>query len=739
MDEVITRADVASDLLPILGDRACVLAASWPAQPSVDGDIDCAVTGLDGQWPLRLQPPYRLIQHRSYDINAEAWIVERADRAGASRLFILDCLDDPHGIGRYKFPTSLVSCADGVLPDPSVRAAYLTVKRLRKRMFDPDSWAAIQKLASEDVQKYRLLLAAVVGDAFAQDIVQSVADGQPPSTEMRTRAIRAACVRRFADPRRSLEAVWKGATRWMKRIAHPTGFVVTIAGPDGVGKSTLAQQIPKACTGVFLRETHLHWRPGLLPPLSRVVGSGPPNAADPHAKPPHARGVSLAVIGYYWLDFLIGSAIRVWPLKTRTGLIVEERGWWDMCVDPRRYRLDAPGWILRVLGRLLPQPDLLLVLEAPSDVLLARKEEIPRDELERQARAWHELPPRPIRTVSLDATRPMQEVLDRARDEILSTLSDRAARDIGVGWTALPRPTSPRFFLPRGPRRSALAAMSIYQPILLRSRVGWEFGRIVAATGVLRLFPRGQAPPNRVREALAHQMPRGSTLALQKGNHPKRYVATTISAEGTPTSVAKLAFDESGAAALATEGDSIESFGSYLTHPLRAPRILERAPGLLLLEAVRWFPRSRPWVLPVEVAHGLGIAFARSSANGGGRGIAHGDFAPWNLLRARGGWVLVDWEHALREAPPFYDICHYLVQSHLLLRRPSLSALRGTGQGPPWVRDAIHAYARGAGVLASAWRGHLHEYLEQSLARLDVSAPDQARAATDRRRLLTAL
>ena len=46
---------------------------------------------------------------------------------------------------------------------------------------------------------------------------------------------------------------------------------------------------------------------------------------------------------------------------------------------------------MRVLGWLLPQPDLVIVLEAPPDVLMARKSEIEPVELERQTRAWRSL------------------------------------------------------------------------------------------------------------------------------------------------------------------------------------------------------------------------------------------------------------------------------------------------------------------------------------------------------------
>ena len=96
----------------------------------------------------------------------------------------------------------------------------------------------------------------------------------------------------------------------------------------------------------------------------------------------------------------------------------------------------------------------------------------------------------------------------------------------------------------------------------------------------------------------------------------------------------------------------LETYARFLSRPLRAPRVLERVPGLLLLEGVQWSARLRPWVLPIDVASGLGRAFA-ASTDGADLGVAHGDFAPWNLLKAPDGWVLVDWEDSCADAPPF--------------------------------------------------------------------------------------
>jgi len=84
---------------------------------------------------------------------------------------------------------------------------------------------------------------------------------------------------------------------------------------------------------------------------------------------------------------------------------VMERGWQDIAVDARRYRLQVSPKLVFAMAHPLPVPDLILVLEAPTDVLLDRKQEISAPELERQAAAWRHVPfPRRSQVVYLDAS-----------------------------------------------------------------------------------------------------------------------------------------------------------------------------------------------------------------------------------------------------------------------------------------------------------------------------------------------
>ena len=719
------------ELLGIIGERVFVVHPRSQEMEGGGGDVDLFVEGLDLNWPLRLPMGWRLLQVLHYDIKGWYWVLEHGGETLA-----IDTVDDPGGLGRDGMPTArLIELAE-THPE-AARAAYLTAKRIRKGIRRPSDWERIAELATADPEAYARALQWPFGPRTSGQLVVR-GDGIVPPDRLMRRARTILWLRRRSTPARLAASFRASAGRWYRRVLLPTGLYVVVAGPDGTGKTTLAEALPARCAGPFRRWLHLHWRPGLLPRAGTLVGEPMSDPTKPHAKPPHGPLGSLASLGYHWADFFMGGWLQMIPFRARSGLIVLERGWWDISVDPKRYRIAAPDWLVAGLGRLLVRPDLVLVLEAPADVLLARKAEVGAGELQRQVRAWRTALPAGVRRVFVDAARAEDDVSRAAREATFSLLTERASRRYGAGWVGLPSRSSPRWLLARGPRAAARSGPHIYQPVTLRGRIGWEAARVAASAGLLRLLPRAEGPAEEVRTLIAPFLQRGSSVSVMQTNHPNRCVALITGRDGRPVGLAKVALDAAGDDALTKEVNSLEAIAPLLVPPLRAPRVVERRPGALLLEAVQWSPRLRPWVLPEEVAHGLGEAFA-AAGSGRSQGMAHGDAAPWNLLRTADGWVLVDWEDARENAPPFFDVWHYLVQAHILLGRPSLSALARPWSGPAWVPAAIRAYAAGAGVPLSTWRPTLIEYLHLSEEQLTASGPEHARGLEGRRRIVRAV
>lgn len=212
--------------------------------------------------------------------------------------------------------------------------------------------------------------------------------------------------------------------RW-RRIRQPAGFWVAFLGPDGSGKSTVIHAVGTRLRGAFWKTDEYHLRPHVGSRLSDQVP-----VTDPHGRLPRTRAASYAKLIYYLLDYYVGYAIRVRPQLTRATLVLFDRFLPDILADPLRYRYRGSTLLCRLAVRSIPQPDLYVVLDAPVDVLHARKREIEREESRRQREAYRALARDLPNGYLVDAARPLDEVVADVSRLIVTHLADRQARQI---------------------------------------------------------------------------------------------------------------------------------------------------------------------------------------------------------------------------------------------------------------------------------------------------------------------
>jgi hypothetical protein len=702
---VFTDADDLRPILELLGARSAVVQPprEWGGEGG-GGDIDCVVDGLDSGWWQRLPPGWRLCQAMAYDVNSTYWVLE-----DGSRFVCVDTLADPDGVGKYGVPTS-AAFDDSTDIRPAFRAAYLSSKRLRKGIRDPHEWRRIGSIAGTDPTAFAALLVRAFGGSFGTELAADVLHGRVPSDAM-FRRVRSARLRALAARPLDLAGyLAAGSRRVVDRLTHPSGLYVLLVGPDGVGKSTLAANLLNELAPAFRRREALHWFPGPLPRPGAIGGKTARDPSSPHDREPYPRIVSGLATAYYWVDHLIAGVATILPLRVRSTLLVAERAWWDAAVDPRRYRLHPMRRTVRSLGRLLPQPDVTLVLDAPVESIAGRKSELSEQEIRRQVEQWRALAPGRRRIV-IDAGRDADAVSRDARTAILDVLERRAASRSGAGWSGLPPTRSPRFLIPRGVRSPK--ALSLYQPVTRRSIAGWAAMKATTRIGGLALTPRTEAPSFEIRSRVAPFLNPGDSIAVARANHPDRTTVLVLSENAVPRAVVKLGSSPDAAAALAREAQNLRSLAPRLSRPLSGPEILGEDDGVLVLSYVPWHSRRAAWRLPVPVAVSMGEFFGRAASDG--VGPQHGDFAPWNLLAVRDGFALVDWENAVADGRPFWDVFHYLIQSTVLLKRGSLGDVVEATRGDGRHGEVVQAYASAAGVPVGAAGSELRAYLEASL------------------------
>jgi thymidylate kinase len=107
-------------------------------------------------------------------------------------------------------------------------------------------------------------------------------------------------------------------------------------------------------------------------------------------------------------------------------LVLIDRYYFAFFVDQLRYRLRVPQGLVRLGYRCLPKPDLVLLLDAPVDVLQGRKQEVSRTETQRQRDAYLDLVRNLPNGRVIDAAQPAEAVAAEVTRAVLDFMARRA-------------------------------------------------------------------------------------------------------------------------------------------------------------------------------------------------------------------------------------------------------------------------------------------------------------------------
>ena len=212
--------------------------------------------------------------------------------------------------------------------------------------------------------------------------------------------------------------------RLIKRVFHPAGISIAIIGPDGAGKSSVIKGLGRALSTTFKdKQAVVHWRPELKRP---PPGAKQTPETNPHGKPVRNKALSLIFFTYHTLMFILGHTVKLAPLRFRGWAIFLDRYYYDFFVDLKRFRLNLSRQWVGLGFFFIPKPEIVLLLDAPPGVIRQRKNEVSKDETDRQCLAYQRLSHRLPNSYILNADQPVDHVVDDALEIIMGVLSQKA-------------------------------------------------------------------------------------------------------------------------------------------------------------------------------------------------------------------------------------------------------------------------------------------------------------------------
>lgn len=708
-----------------------LLHGDGDAPPDVESDIDMAFAQPP---PLVIEPilhglaaagELAIVQRLHYDVAHGYYYIVQIPGT-PPRFLHLDCLCDPAGINGYRLPTG--DLLEGAAPasygrriDKRKEALYLLMKRavkgkisqqtldvLRSRFRDSGDvvWADVKRWfgrgARSDVDA--LLLARNIDEANGR---------------LHALAARARRQARLHHPLRSTLSFLAQIVRKARRLVQPTGLFVVIIGPDGSGKSTVSASVLLQLARAFRATWRFHWRPGLLPKLSRSnLQPVAPAASSAPAEASKYRGVvSLLRFLYYWLDFVLGYWLVVYPRRAQTTLVVGERYFPDVLVHPERYGFTVPRWLMRLAACWVPSPDLLIVLKDDPAAIFARKGELSPAMIASQIEAYQAEAGHWQRSEIIDAGRGAPAVVAHLNETILNACvlrtQDRLARASRPQWRAFPKRKNVKVWFGDGDRlRNAL---QLYHPYSKSARLA------KAICAVLPRFVNGllfRDRPDSILAGLFAALTETIRRKLGDGTVSISFAAGTpgphqkftgqVTSAGRVISYVKIARDAAVCALLQNEAEMLAwlrtvgftagelpaalAFERDQPHTLlflsppparparrRGPRVDHKdAQFLRALGSINAGTADLSEVLgQMNLDGNLERTFATNLAALpivqqaldqiarvlGNDAVAisacHGDYAPWNTLELPDGRLFViDWEYGSQRSPALNDVFH---------------------------------------------------------------------------------
>jgi thymidylate kinase len=292
--------------------------------------------------------------------------------------------------------------------------------------------SAIRCIYVDNPQSVEVELAEILGRRCAATLSEVCRQGSFENLTVLGKQMRRAVIVRglMREPLRTTGNILRYLGWRCREYVRPNGVMVAVIGPDGSGKGTLIEKVNQFITGPLHFPTGVyHWRPRLLPSLGSILLGRKDDdepVTNPHEKKPNGLIVSFVRLAYYTLDHVLGYWLLVRPSLGRKCIAAMfDRYFYDCLIDPARFRISLPLWMIRAFGVFVPRPDLVILLSADPEAIYSRKPELPLNEIHRQFSEMRRFAKYMGNCVCINSCGPLEDSVQDMSRTVLSTLEKR--------------------------------------------------------------------------------------------------------------------------------------------------------------------------------------------------------------------------------------------------------------------------------------------------------------------------
>jgi hypothetical protein len=201
---------------------------------------------------------------------------------------------------------------------------------------------------------------------------------------------------------------------------RPTGLIIAVMRPYGVGPSALIELLGQAFGPIFARKRNFNFRPQVIPQRTKDKS---------HILPPRGSLVSVLFLLCFFVDYWIGYLFVVRPALTRSTLVLFNRYFQDILAEPLRFRYGGPYWVLKLISHIIPSPDLVfIVVKAEEESFMSVEEKLTPAESKKQSELYLRLTSSLLRSTKVWSGRGLDRAVGQASRLVLYQLATGGGR-----------------------------------------------------------------------------------------------------------------------------------------------------------------------------------------------------------------------------------------------------------------------------------------------------------------------
>ena len=177
----------------------------------------------------------------------------------------------------------------------------------------------------------------------------------------------------------------------LRGMLRPSGLVVGVLGRDGSGKSAFVGEMVNSIGAYFKSTSAFKKCPAIFYKGAIFNKNEGYHFSKPHLYSQRNTLQSFLKLNLLLIEFMLGYWLKIFPLKVKSHLVMYDRYFTDIMADPLRYRIKNNQFVIKLMHYILPKPDIWIILDLPSHILLQRKQELTFEMSERLRYSYLEL------------------------------------------------------------------------------------------------------------------------------------------------------------------------------------------------------------------------------------------------------------------------------------------------------------------------------------------------------------